>query len=241
MNFTKVKRLNISEQVAIRLRELIIGKEIRAGERLPAERELANRFGTNRNTLREALKILERDGLIKIRQGGGIEVMDFERDGKIDLLSAIIKNTRDYSIKIDIVLDALRVRSGGLAEIARMAAEKCDVSHIRELERSINSLKAHIGTRDHYKAYELEMSFLRSVVEAANSMVLVWLFNTIKGITDDAFAEFGIYWNISKAYYASICKIYEAIRDKNPEEAYNATREHFDRLDRRLLKIFKRR
>ncbi len=239
MNFIKVKKVNISEQIAMSLRELILGGEIKPSEKLPAERDLARRFGTNRNTLREALKILERDGLIKIKQGGGVEVNDFKKDGKINLLSAIIKNTRDYTVKINIVLDALRVRSAGLAEIARIAAEKCNKSQLAEIENALNEIKNYIDTVDHGKAYELEMKFLKSIVEAGDSMVLIWFFNTIKEITDDAFEEFGTFWNISKEYFSSINRIYEAIRDKNPALAYSVTKEHFDSLDKGLIKIFK--
>ncbi|MCX7958824.1 MAG: GntR family transcriptional regulator [Deltaproteobacteria bacterium] len=239
MNFLKVKKINISEQIAIRIRELIISGEIKSGERLPAERELATKFGTNRNTLREALKILERDGLIKIRQGGGIEVQDFKREGKINLLSAIIRNTRDFDIKLEIIFDSLRVRSAGLAEIARISAEKRDTNHLKIIKKSLDDIKENIGTEDNAKAYELEMNFLKAIVESSNSLVLMWFFNTIKEITDDAFFEFGRFWTITEDYYKSQEKIYLAIEKGNTEEAYSATREHFDNLDKTLFKLFK--
>ncbi|MGC9043553.1 MAG: FadR/GntR family transcriptional regulator [Myxococcota bacterium] len=239
MNFTKVKKVNISEQIAIRLREIIISQEIKPQEKLPSERDLAKRFGTNRNTLREALKILERDGLINIRQGGGIEIKDFRREGKINLLSAIIKDTKDFKMKFEIILDSLRVRSAGLAEIARMAAEKRDRAQLKSIKESVQKIKENIGTDDHSRVYQLEMDFLKSIVEATNSMVLMWFFNTIKEITDDAFLEFSKLWNITDEYYTSIQKISTAIEKRNPEAAYLATREHFDNLDKKLFNLFK--
>ncbi|MGC8928105.1 MAG: FadR/GntR family transcriptional regulator [Myxococcota bacterium] len=239
MNFTKVKKVNISEQIAIRLRGLIITQEIKPQEKLPSERDLAKRFGTNRNTLREALKILERDGLINIRQGGGIEIKDFRREGKINLLSAIIKDTKDFKMKFEIILDSLRVRSAGLAEIARMAAEKRDRAQLKSIKESVQKIKENIGTDDHSRVYQLEMDFLKSIVEATNSMVLMWFFNTIKEITDDAFLEFSKLWNITDEYYTSIQKISTAIEKRNPEAAYLATREHFDNLDKKLFNLFK--
>ncbi|MGB9601060.1 MAG: FadR/GntR family transcriptional regulator, partial [Myxococcota bacterium] len=238
-NFIKVKKVNISEQIAIRLRGLIITQEIKPQEKLPSERDLAKRFGTNRNTLREALKILERDGLINIRQGGGIEIKDFRREGKINLLSAIIKDTKDFNMKIEIILDSLRVRSAGLAEIARMAAEKRDRAQLKSIKESVQKIKENIGTDDHSRVYQLEMDFLKSIVEATNSMVLMWFFNTIKEITDDAFLEFSKLWNITDEYYTSIQKISTAIEKRNPEAAYLATREHFDNLDKKLFNLFK--
>lgn len=239
MNFIKVKKVNLSEQIAIKLRELIISGDIKPGERLPSERELAVRFGTNRNTLREALKILERDGLINIRQGGGIEVLDFRKEGKINLLSAIIRNTRDIDLKLQIIFDSLRVRSAGLAEIARIAAEKRDAQQISAIKNALENIKANIGVEDNLRAYELEMEFLRAIVASSQSQVLLWFFNTIKEITDDAFVEFGRFWVITEEYYKSQEMIFLAIEEGNPEKAYLATRRHFDSLDEKLIKLFK--
>ncbi len=239
MNFIKIKKVNISEQIANHLRELIISGEIRSGERLPSERELAAKFGTNRNTLREALKLLERDGLIRIRQGGGIEVLDFKKEGRINLLSAIIKNTKDYNIKIDIIIDSLRVRSAGLAEIARISAEKRGSNHLKLIKSALDDIKNNIGTEDNKKAYELEMRFLKAIVDSSGSLVLMWFFNTIKEITDDAFVEFGQFWIITDEYYRSQELIYKAIENGSPEAAYMATREHFENLDKKLFKLLK--
>ncbi len=239
MNFVRVRKVNLPQQITSMLREMIIGGEVRAGERLPPERELARRFGTNRNTLREALKVLERDGLIVIREGGGIEVTDFYKEGKINLLSAIIRNTKDLGMKINIVLDALRVRSAGLAEIARIAAEKGKKSQIGLVKDILEKMKENIGTKDHQKAYELEMQFLKAVVEASNSYVLIWFFNTIREIMKDAFEEFSELWGIGEDYYRSVSRIYAAIEKGDSERAYRVTREHFDNLDKKLIKLFK--
>jgi len=239
LNFLKVKKINLPEQIANSLRELIIGGKIKSYERLPSERDLAKRFGTNRNTLREALKILERDGLIRIRQGGGVDVMDFNKDGKIDLLSAIIRNTQDISIKANIILDALMVRSAGLSEISRIAAMKRKEENLTEIKNALLQIQNNIGTDDHKLVYDTEMQFLKAIVEASSSLVLIWFFNTIKEIMDDAFVEFGTYWNITKEYFHSISKIYRAIEKGNPDQAYQATREHFENMDKKLVKLFK--
>jgi DNA-binding FadR family transcriptional regulator len=64
------------EVVAIRLRQRIVSGELKAGDRLPPEDELTAQFGIARTTLREALRVLESQGLIAIRRGrgGGPEV-----------------------------------------------------------------------------------------------------------------------------------------------------------------------
>jgi len=66
-------------QIADTLKLDIAGGALPAGDRLPGETALAERFGVNRHTVRAALKSLERDGLVRAIQGRGTFVVDFER------------------------------------------------------------------------------------------------------------------------------------------------------------------
>ncbi|KQO73886.1 FadR/GntR family transcriptional regulator [Rhizobium sp. Leaf262] len=62
------------QQIADQIRELIENGEFQAGARLPAERELAQKLGVSRPSLREALIALEIDGSVEIRMGSGVYV-----------------------------------------------------------------------------------------------------------------------------------------------------------------------
>lgn len=65
------RRPKVHEQAAHVLRSRIVGGELRPGDRLPPEEELTAAFGIARTTLREALRVLESEGLITIRRGRG--------------------------------------------------------------------------------------------------------------------------------------------------------------------------
>ena len=62
-------------QIADQIRSLIAAEEFPAGSRLPAERELAKRFGVSRPSLREALIALEVQGYVDVRPGSGVVVL----------------------------------------------------------------------------------------------------------------------------------------------------------------------
>ena len=74
MEIRAVKTQRLYLQVADQLMALIRGGSIAAGERLPAERDLAERFGVSRPTIREAMIALEIAGMVEIRSGSGVYV-----------------------------------------------------------------------------------------------------------------------------------------------------------------------
>lgn len=70
----KVQRLYL--QIAEQLQKLIGAGTFRQGSRLPSERELASRFGVSRPSIREAMIVLEVAGLVEVRSGSGVYVLD---------------------------------------------------------------------------------------------------------------------------------------------------------------------
>ena len=70
MDIVKKPR-KLPEQIADKLREMIIQEEMKTGSKLPAEAELMARFGVSRSTVREAVKILQTENIVDIRQGQG--------------------------------------------------------------------------------------------------------------------------------------------------------------------------
>ena len=68
-------RAPVFASTAARIRELILAEDLHAGDRLPAERELARRLGVSRTSLREALAALQIEGLIEVQHGNGIYLL----------------------------------------------------------------------------------------------------------------------------------------------------------------------
>lgn len=71
-----VQRLKVADAVSAQLTRLIIAGEYDEAGRLPAERVLADQFGVGRSSMREALRSLEADGLVRVEHGVGVFVLD---------------------------------------------------------------------------------------------------------------------------------------------------------------------
>jgi GntR family transcriptional repressor for pyruvate dehydrogenase complex len=69
--FDRITPTKLSEQVASRIESLVLTNRLHQGDKLPPERELANRFGVSRAVVRESIKLLEERGLVEPRSGRG--------------------------------------------------------------------------------------------------------------------------------------------------------------------------
>lgn len=86
----KLRSPSLVDAVVDRLRDDVLGGTYPPGSLLPPERELAQRFGVTRNTLAQAFARLRELGLVETRHGAGTRVRDYERDGGLELLPALV-------------------------------------------------------------------------------------------------------------------------------------------------------
>lgn len=135
--FRPVLRRRIHEDIAGQLRDAILDGRFAPGTRLPPERELADEFGVNRTSIREALKVLEGLGLVTVRQGDGAIVQPLI-NASFDVLPAMIF----HGGKIDgeLLAEMTEVITPLLFEMARLAIERqrpAQLTALRELQRAI--------------------------------------------------------------------------------------------------------
>ena len=130
------RKRSISDEITAQMLEQILGGEFKPGDRLPAERELAARFATNRNTLREAIRNLETLNVVEARQGDGLRVRDIYEVGEVNLLPFYLRYAADPAAATAMVRDMLHLRRTLLAEVCALLArnpESGNIAGIREL------------------------------------------------------------------------------------------------------------
>ena len=140
MAFEPVIRERISDKVFDELRAAILKGHFTVGDRLPGERQLAEEFGVNRSTIREALRALERLGLVETRQGQGTHVLDLLRSASLTLIPELLApgGEIDWQLMRDIL--EFRVEFNGAA--ARQAAHRRTEKHLEELKGLIEKLES---------------------------------------------------------------------------------------------------
>lgn len=199
----------LAEQVADGIMNLIQEAPYKAGDKLPTEKELCERTGAGRNTVREALKILASRNVLEIRQGAGTFVS--EKQGiPDDPLGFSMVNDH-----VKLTKDLLQVRIMLEPQIAALAAQCAKEHEIRELEEILEEMEAAMKKREDYS--ELDTKFHTKIAQCTHNIVMENLLPVIgKGVAvfakEVAQTEYDRTW-------ISHRKIFCYIRDHKPFEA----------------------
>ena len=177
MPFEPVQRRKLGEQIADSIRNAILGGEIPAGESLPSERSLADRFGVNRGSVREAVKRLEMMGLVEVRHGGGTVVNDVLASAGLQVLPFLIAPNGQLDPKM--LADLLDLRVALLGFTASRAARR--PGPLDELEALVASMEAE---RDPQRLQSLDFDFFELLVARADNRVLVLIANAVRRVYD---------------------------------------------------------
>jgi GntR family transcriptional repressor for pyruvate dehydrogenase complex len=114
----KIERVKLSEEILRRLKEMIKSGQFGYGDKLPVEKRLAEIFGVSRTTVREALAVLEAEGWVSTKRGGGTYVKRARNAGPIEPLTSLLGG------KNAAILELMEVRKILECEVAMLAASR---------------------------------------------------------------------------------------------------------------------
>ncbi|WP_232286347.1 FadR/GntR family transcriptional regulator [Saccharomonospora azurea] len=171
-------RPRLYEQVIERLREYVAHERLRAGDRLPAERDLAQRLGVSRASVKQAIVVLEVQGLVETRHGGGSYLLHDTLD--VEPVEQLVARRQ----RLPDVLDAREAIETKLAELAaaRRTAEDLDA-----LEAALNHMRAEIDAGGH--GTDGDRRFHAAVTAAARSTLLAEFMRSISEQIAESRAE----------------------------------------------------
>jgi GntR family transcriptional regulator, transcriptional repressor for pyruvate dehydrogenase complex len=169
-----LKKTRVAEAIADRIRELILDRTFAAGEPLPGERDLAERFGVSRGSVRDALRTLETIGLIETRHGQGT----FPKELDVNRLVAPLASVLTYSH--DLQEELLDVRRMFEPAVARVAATRATGDDLAELERLISAQRQKLKTGR--TAIVEDTAFHAVLARATGNRVIVRLMETLNDL-----------------------------------------------------------
>ena len=166
-----IDRSGITELVVQRIKELLGSGELKAGSRLPPERELADMLHISRPSLRTALKALSVMGVIHAKPGAGTYIAKSLPEVFTEPMHfmTLINNT-----SVEELFEARLIIEAGLAELA---AERATESDIGALIEEVEGMKVNIGDPEEFLKYDVR--FHQAMARAANNKLMSGVMDTV--------------------------------------------------------------
>lgn len=216
MTSFEVDSRSLTERVADKIEELIAAKQLRPGQQIPAERELAEFLGIGRSTVRESIKILVSRNVLEIRRGTGTFVCD--QVGVVDDPLGL----RFISDKKKLALDLNQVRRMVEPQIAAIAAQEASEEEVEQLQELCDAVTQKINQKQDYA--EMDIAFHTRIAELTGNLVMPKMIPIItQGIR--SYVELTKHRRAGKANFTHQAVV-NAIRAHDAEAAYEAMAAH---------------
>jgi GntR family transcriptional regulator, transcriptional repressor for pyruvate dehydrogenase complex len=224
-----IPKVTLSEAAFEKLVESLIQGSWKEGDRIPPERELCQKLGIGRASLREALKALELIGMLESKVGDGTFVCPRSEFLSRPLLWAITGTDRS---ELRDIVEARRLLE---EDIAALAAERATTEELRLIEEAVEDFRTNIDTPA--AALEADMKFHLAVARAAHNEILRNSVQLLRNLMK--------HWLLLKLQVPRAAAmvlqqheaIFSAIRYRDAGLARSLMSEHLTQMDRLLVEI----
>lgn len=216
-------RDRLYEQVAQQIQGLIVTSGWPAGSKIPAERELGDRFGVSRTVVREALKALAERGLVAIQPGRGIFVARMSGDALKEPMKLLFQR-RNFSCEN--LVETRRVLE---VEIAGFAAERAEPEELQKMRAAIDEMEATIGDVESF--VRVDHAFHVALAEATKNPLLPMLIDSIGELVQETrMVAVGVSGSQNRGQFYHR-KLVDAVERRDASAARLAMSEHLDQFD----------
>jgi GntR family transcriptional regulator, transcriptional repressor for pyruvate dehydrogenase complex len=221
--YKTIRTSRLYEQIVQQIEESLLKGALKPGDQLPAERELAQRFGVSRTAVREAVKALSEKGLVESFSGRGT----FITDGS------------SHAIQKSIDLAARTSQPDGLAhlaearailepEIAALAAGRIEEQHLVTMREAYEVMEH--ASHDPEAYIEADLDFHLSLAEAASNPIILSLIDSIVGLLrEQRMRIFKVEGGPQRGQFHHK-QILEAVERRDPKAARKAMQAHLQQV-----------
>jgi GntR family transcriptional regulator, transcriptional repressor for pyruvate dehydrogenase complex len=225
--FAPIERRKVYEQVSERL-EAELGTTLKAGDALPPERELAERYGVGRSSVREALRMLESRGLIESRGSGTFVVAAWRNPFQAPLSVVVAGENVDRT-------QLFEVRRMLEAEAAALAAMRRTIDQMNEMHEATDDMEIELARADRFIAADIRYHLV--IAEATGNRLLLRLMEAIRDGLTETFETVFKFPGGPERSIEQHRLINDAIEAEDPQRARQLMTEHILRVEQELAQI----
>lgn len=229
-----IRPKKISEEIVDQIKQLISKGELKPGDRIPSERELATMLGVSRPSVREAIMVLEAMGFLDSRQGGGTFVKALTEGSIMDPLAKLVEK-RDP----ELLRSLAEVRMGLESWSAYLAAQRAtdrDIAELRRLYYVMEKQAARGGWNP-----EVDAEFHYAITSASHNSLQMHVLDSIHSLFNAtiqvALMEFYRQEGHIQLLLTHHRQIMEAIANHQPEQARQKMMEHLQMVEEKMAQL----
>ena len=206
------------QEIVDQIQQQILSGALKPGDQIPAERDLADRFGVSRTAVREAIKSLTEKGLIEVYVGRGTFVTSLSPDRVVESMTLLLRNEPHNVASLQEARELLEIPT------ARLAAARRSDAHVARLRAITAEMEEEQSMSP--RLIDGDTEFHVEVARATGNPVLVLLSQTIVALlrSDRLYRE--DWETLLPAAFASHREIIDAIADGDGDRAANSMMEH---------------
>ncbi len=221
--YKQVRSSRLYEQIVQQIEESIVKGDLKPGDQLPAERELAQRFGVSRTAVREAVKALREKGLVEAYSGRGTFVTEGTAQAVHQWIDLMVKIGQadgfDHLAEVRTILEP---------EIAALAAARLEESELATMREAVTVMDRARQDPDAY--IEADLDFHLALAEGAANPLILSLLDSIVGILREQRLRIFRVPGGPERGQIHHKRILEAVERRDPEGARQAMREHLEQV-----------
>ena len=225
--FGPVERKILWQQVAEQLMAMLRARQLRPGDKLPPERELATMMQVSRPSLREALRALSMMNVLEVRQGAGTYVTSLETELLVEHLDFVL------SLDESSLLELFEARKIVEIGIAGLAAQRITEEELAELEaglaRSQETLQHPV---DFLRADE---QLHKAITQAARNPIMSRVIDSISRLLMVSRSRTVEITSVREQTVKDHEAIVAALKRRDPEAAQEAMLQHLNNVEQGLL------
>ncbi|MGP3698332.1 FadR/GntR family transcriptional regulator [Rhodobacter sp. NSM] len=230
MPFQKIQSEKLSQSVMRQIELLILRGILRPGERLPSERDLSDRLGVSRPSLRDAIAELQQRGLLASRPGSGIFVAEV-------LGSAFSPSLVElFASHEEAVFDYIDFRRDLESLSAERAATRASDTDLKVIDTIFRKMEAAHLKRDPSDEAALDAQFHMAIIEASHNVVMLHMMRSMFDLLRN-----GVFYNRQMMFRQRTTReslldqhrrINLALQTRDPQEARAAVESHLSYVEK---------
>ncbi len=223
IRYSPVQSERLYELIVNQIEAKIIDGDLKVGDKLPSEFELADQFEVSRTAIREAVKILRQKGLIDILPGKGTYVTN----GTPVAIQQSLDMLRKFG-SVEGYLHLVEVREIMEPQIAALAATRITSEYIRAMREAYTTMDSSIGNADLF--VEADLDFHLALAEATQNPLIPALMDTIIGLLREQRRRTALVEGGLQRGQFHHKKILDAIIKHDPQAARLAMQHHLEQV-----------